>query len=125
FLSLLNQFTSALAHIHSQRVLHRDIKPQNLMFDKAGNLKVMDFGVARDMTSSPTGQPTRIGTPTYMSPELLKGAHLTPASDIYSAGVMFYELLTGKKPFRKGTLRERLLKPVPRVSKIIRGIPHQ
>jgi serine/threonine protein kinase/formylglycine-generating enzyme required for sulfatase activity len=123
FLALFSQFTSALGYIHSQNILHRDIKPQNLMYDKDGILKVMDFGIARDMATGQTKQPTRIGTPTYMSPELLKGAPLTAASDIYSAGVMFYELLTGTKPFRKGTLRERMIKPVPRVSKLVRGFP--
>jgi serine/threonine protein kinase/formylglycine-generating enzyme required for sulfatase activity len=123
FLELFHQFTSALAYIHSQNVLHRDIKPQNLMYDKDGVLKVMDFGIARDMASGQTNQPTRIGTPTYMSPELLKGAPLTRASDIYSAGILFYELLTGRKPFRKGTLRERMMKPVPRVSRLVRDIP--
>jgi sulfatase modifying factor 1 len=92
------------------------------LYVNAGNWKVMVFGIARDMAASPSTA-TRIGTPIYQSPESLKGAPLTPASDIYSAGVVFYELLTGKKPFRKGTLRERMLKPVPRVSKVMRGIP--
>jgi serine/threonine protein kinase len=122
FLPFFNQFTSALAYIHSQQVLHRDIKPQNLMYDKDGTLKVMDFGIARVMASSQSTH-TRMGTPPYMSPELLKGAPLTPASDIYSAGIMFYELLTGARLFRKGSLHERMNKRVPRVSKFVRDIP--
>jgi serine/threonine protein kinase len=123
FLALFDQFTSALSYIHSQQVLHRDIKPQNLMYDSDWNLKVMDFGIARDMASVPATQSTRMGTPAYMSPELLKGAPLTPTSDIYSAGIMFFELLTGARPFRKGSLHERMNKRLPRLSKIIRDIP--
>jgi serine/threonine protein kinase/tetratricopeptide (TPR) repeat protein len=122
FLTLFGQFTSALAYIHSQHILHRDIKPHNLMFDKHEVLKVMDFGIARDMASDQTTLALMMGTPAYMSPELLEGSPLTPASDIYSAGAMFYELLTGSRLF-EGSLHERLNMKVPRVSEVVRNIP--
>src|SRR5262249_13718934 len=94
----------------------------NLMFDKQEVLKVMDFGIARDMASDQTTLALMMGTPAYMSPELLEGSPLTPASDIYSAGAMFYELLTGSRLF-EGSLHERLNMKVPRVSEIVPNIP--
>jgi serine/threonine protein kinase len=124
FLTLFNEFTSALGYIHSQQVLHRDIKPQNLMYDKGGNVKVMDFGIARDMAVNETTLSIALGTPAYMSPELLAGETLTPASDIYSAGLLFYELLTGTRVFTHGSLHERREKTVPRLSQLVQGIPH-
>jgi serine/threonine protein kinase len=123
FLELFKQFGPALAYIHSQKILHRDIKPQNLMYDRHGLLKIMDFGIARDLSSDHTTTAIPMGTPAYMSPELLEGAPLTPASDIYSAGTMFFELLTGSKPFSNASLYERMAKPVPRVSQIVPEIP--
>ncbi len=86
---------------HSKGLLHRDVKPENLMYDAKGVVKLGDFGIARD-----TGADTRrtatgmiIGTPAYMSPEQCRGDDLTPASDVYSVGMMAYELLTGGLPF--------------------------
>jgi tetratricopeptide (TPR) repeat protein len=123
FMALFRQFTSALAYIHSQKVVHRDIKPHNLMYGKDGNLKVMDFGIARDMASDLTTNSVVVGTPLYMSPEMLEGAPISAASDIYSAGTMFYELLTGTRPFQHGTLHERQTKQIPRVSTVVPDIP--
>ena len=86
---------------HARGLLHRDVKPENLMYDAKGVVKLADFGIARD-----TGTDTRrtatgmiVGTPAYMSPEQCRGDNLTPASDIYSVGMMAYELLTGGLPF--------------------------
>ena len=93
------------------------------MIDASGALKVMDFGIARDLGSGDKTAAISMGTPAYMSPELLNGGALSrPLSDIYSAGVMFYELLTGKRPFNNASLHERLNKPVSRVSEILLDI---
>ena len=122
FLTLARQFCEALTHVHSQGILHRDIKPLNVMLASGGVLKLMDFGIARDLSSDRTvGAP--IGTPAYMAPELLMGREPSRASDIYSAGVMFYELLTGKKPLENATLKERITSPAPSIAKELPETP--
>jgi len=88
-------------------VIHRDIKPQNIVVEPSGFLKVMDFGIAR-LANPPQGKGlteagTSIGTPDYMSPEQLSGAELDPRSDLYAAGVVLFECLTGKVPFEAET----------------------
>ncbi len=92
---------AGLGYAHSHNVMHRDIKPENLMYSDAELLKLGDFGIARALDSSTrlTATGTVMGTPAYMSPEQATGEDLTPASDIYSAGVLFYELLSGELPF--------------------------
>ena len=92
---------AALDFAHEQDLLHRDIKPENLMYDTKGVVKLGDFGIARaldsDIRRTATGMV--VGTPAYMSPEQCRGDDLTPASDLYSVGMMAYELLTGGLPF--------------------------
>jgi serine/threonine-protein kinase len=90
----------ALAHAHERGVVHRDIKPSNLIVTKEAQLKVADFGVARIDTSNLTTAGMVIGTPSYMSPEQCRGLETDARSDLFSAGVVLYELLTGVKPFR-------------------------
>ncbi len=96
FLTVAEGFCAALAWIHSQKVIHRDIKPSNVMFTTAGALKLMDFGIAKELATDQL-RSTRTGTPGYASPEQQEGTPLGPASDIYSAGIMFFELLTGNR----------------------------
>ncbi|MDR0984751.1 MAG: Stk1 family PASTA domain-containing Ser/Thr kinase [Ruminococcus sp.] len=94
------QILRALDHAHNKGVVHRDIKPQNIMLLPDGTVKVMDFGIAtiaRDEILSPEGK--TIGTAHYMSPEQAKGYSATNQSDVYSCGIMLYEMLTGVKPF--------------------------
>ena len=91
----------ALDHAHSQEVVHRDIKPANVMYDAAtGSVKVTDFGIARITTSSRTKTGMVLGTPSFMSPEQLSGQHVDGRSDLYSLGVMLYQMLTGELPLR-------------------------
>ncbi len=97
--SLMSQLLGALEYAHAAGVVHRDIKPSNLIVKGSGALKVADFGVARIDTSNLTTVGMVIGTPSYMSPEQCMGREADARSDLFSAGVVLYELLTGRKPF--------------------------
>jgi len=103
---------AALQHAHDKGVLHLDVKPDNLMFDAESAVKVTDFGIARVITGDRTmgtvdGQV--LGTPAYMSPEQARGEDLTTASDVYAAGVMLYELLSGQLPWQGAESASELL----------------
>ena len=93
---------SALSYAHGRGVLHRDVKPENLMFSARGDLKVTDFGIAKVVGGAATVA-TRagdvLGTPAYMAPEQAMGSELTPATDVYAVGTVLYELLAGTLPF--------------------------
>ena len=93
------QICRGLSYSHANEIVHRDIKPQNIRIVGNGKVKIMDFGIARSLTSTMTTTGAVIGTPFYMSPEQIQGRHVDKRSDIFSFGVLFYELLTGKKPF--------------------------
>ena len=106
-LTVGKQLCRALEVAHAEGVIHRDIKPQNIVVEPSGFLKVMDFGIAR-LANPPKGKGlteagTSIGTPDYMSPEQLSGAELDPRSDLYAAGVVLFECLTGRLPFEAET----------------------
>jgi len=97
---LMLQLLAGLAACHRSGLVHRDVKPANVVRDPQGVVKLADFGIARiitDETLSRAG--TIVGTPNYMSPEQIRGEDVDPRSDLFSAGVLLYELLTGKKPF--------------------------
>jgi serine/threonine-protein kinase len=98
--ALMSQLLDALEFAHARGVVHRDLKPSNLIVTTEGQLKVADFGVARVDTSNLTTAGMVIGTPSYMSPEQCRGLEADARSDLFSAGVVLYELLTGVKPFR-------------------------
>jgi serine/threonine-protein kinase len=97
--NMMLQLLDGLEYAHSQGVVHRDIKPANLMLTADGKLKIADFGVARIDNSNLTSTGSLIGTAYYTAPELFLGKPATRRSDIFSAGVVFYELLTGRRPF--------------------------
>jgi CheY-like chemotaxis protein len=99
-LRLFRELMFALGDIHEKGILHRDLKPQNLMFRNDGSLAIVDFGIAKDIAAvDRTGHGEILGTPRYMSPEQVQGRVLDLRTDIYSAGVLLYQMLTGKHLF--------------------------
>jgi eukaryotic-like serine/threonine-protein kinase len=96
---IMSEMLDALDHAHSQGVVHRDMKPANLILLENGRVKVADFGIARVEASELTQTGTVLGTPSYMSPEQFMGHPVDGRSDLFSCGVILYQLLTGEKPF--------------------------
>lgn len=97
---IMQQLTSAIAVAHQNQIIHRDIKPQNVLMDEDGNVKVADFGIAMALTATSfTKTNSVLGTVHYLSPEQARGGMTTKKSDIYSLGIVLYELLTGELPF--------------------------
>ena len=103
-LQMSRQLCAGLAAAHEKGVLHRDLKPANVMIDAEGALRVMDFGLAG--LAEQVASDVRSGTPAYMAPEQLSGKEVTAKSDIYSLGLVLYEMFTGKRPFNAGSLDE-------------------
>ncbi|MCH7320887.1 Stk1 family PASTA domain-containing Ser/Thr kinase [Solibacillus sp. MA9] len=97
---IMKQLTSAMTHAHEHGIIHRDIKPQNILMDEAGNVKITDFGIATSLNATSYTQTNSvIGTVHYLSPEQARGGLATMKSDIYALGIVLYELLTGELPF--------------------------
>jgi len=101
---IAKQVCEGLVAAHKLGVVHRDLKPQNIMVDEEGNARIMDFGIARSLKGKGiTGAGVMIGTPEYMSPEQVEGKEVDQRSDIYSLGVILYEMVTGRVPFEGDT----------------------
>lgn len=112
-LRLAKQLCAGLAAAHAVGVMHRDIKPENLILEPTGNAKLMDFGIARPIKRMEPGQTEAgfiVGTPLYLSPEQLQGQETDVRADIYSTGVVLYEIFTGELPFKAPTAMEIMLK---------------
>lgn len=121
-LIIAKQICKGLVEAHKLGVIHRDLKPHNIMIDRAGDVRIMDFGIARSLRSAGlTESGMMIGTPEYMSPEQALGEEVDQRSDIYSLGIILYELVTGKVPFKGDTpvsvaLKQKTeLPPDPRI----------
>src|SRR4051794_13327159 len=126
-IALLIQVLRALGYAHRRGIVHRDVKPQNVILDNEGQAKVADFGIARAGASEMTETGTIVGTVQYLSPEQAQGNPVSPRSDLYSAGIVLYELLTGRVPFDAESpvsiaLKQISERPVP-PSQLRPGIP--
>jgi len=106
-LRLALEIAQALAFVHQNNIVHRDIKPENIFVERTGRAKLMDFGIAKSQGLALTKTGNSLGTPYYMAPEQVMGTAITPLVDIYSFGMLFYELLSGRKPVVGDTM-ERL-----------------
>ena len=117
-LALARQLVDALAVAHAASIIHRDVKPENALLDASGVLKVMDFGIARlvQHPSNMTQVGMILGTPTYMAPEQLMGEEIDGRADLYAAGVVIYECLTGVPPFTASS-------PIALISKVLTAVP--
>ena len=104
-IEIARQVCAGLAAAHERGVIHRDLKPANLMLDSGGKIRITDFGLAA-IAASLDGTDVRAGTPAYMAPEQLEGKEVTLKSDLYSLGLVLYEILTGKRAFNATTLPE-------------------
>jgi len=125
---ITEELLAGLQFSHDHGVIHRDVKPANVIITMDGRVKIADFGIARIESSSLTQSGAMIGTPAYMSPEQFTGQIIDARTDIYSAGVLLYEMLSGKRPFdgtASVTMQKILNTEAPRLSEVWPGTPPQ
>lgn len=126
--SIIKDIASALDYAHSRGMLHRDVKPSNILIDKNNKAYLTDFGIARLLTDQKlTATGTLIGTPAYMSPEQGRGEEVSRESDIYSLGVVAFELITGQVPYDAQTpiaiVQKQIADPIPDLRKFVQDVP--
>ena len=130
-LSVIEQLGPALMVAHRNGIVHRDLKPPNVMLDEDGNAYLSDFGISKDLGADRTAEGERgiVGSPAYLSPEQITGGEITPAADIYSLGVMIYEMLTGSHPYAAdgATMSELIARhlsvPLPNLDEMAADLP--
>ena len=130
---ILAPVAHALYHAHMNGIVHRDVKPANVLMTAGGQPMLSDFGIAKllegEQTTELTGTGVGIGTPEYMAPEQGTGEKVDERADIYSLGVVFYELITGRKPFRADTpmavVIKHITEPLPRPDSFVPGLPEE
>ena len=128
---ILLPITYALQHAHEHKIIHRDVKPQNILINESGQPMLADFGIIKlmdtDESQSLTGAGAMVGTPSYMSPEQIKGRQVDGRTDVYALGIIFFEMVTGRKPYVANTPVEVTIKqinePIPKPRLIIRDLP--
>ena len=124
---VISKVAEALDYAHSHGIVHRDIKPANVMLQKDKTVKVMDFGIARVTESSKTKTGVVMGTPSYMSPEQLSGAKVDGRSDLFSLGVMMFEMLAGTRPFKGDSMATLMFaiaqRPHEQIAELNPGLP--
>jgi serine/threonine protein kinase/tetratricopeptide (TPR) repeat protein len=128
--SIINDIAGALDYAHSKGMLHRDVKPSNILLDSNDKAYLTDFGIAKilsDQNFTATG--TLIGTPAYMSPEQGMGEELSKESDIYSLGVVAFEMITGQVPYDAQTpiaiVQKQISDPIPHINELVKNVPDQ
>jgi tRNA A-37 threonylcarbamoyl transferase component Bud32 len=129
--ALLAPVARALNYAHQQKVVHRDIKPGNILINESGQALLSDFGILKlldaEETQGLTGTGKIVGTPSYMSPEQIRGLQIDGRADIYSLGIVFFEMITGRKPYIANTPIELSLKhlneSIPRARQFVRDLP--
>jgi len=128
---ILLPIAQALAHTHQEGIIHRDVKPSNILFTKSSQPMLSDFGIAKifksEATIDLTGKTVGVGTPEYMAPEQVSSQSFDQRVDIYSLGIVFYEMVTGRKPFQADTpiavIVKQINDPLPRPKKLIPNLP--
>ncbi|MCG9479924.1 MAG: serine/threonine protein kinase [Actinomycetia bacterium] len=126
--SISKKILYGLSYAHSKGIIHRDIKPQNILITEDGTVKITDFGIAKILSSHTITQTGAfIGSPGYVSPEQAEGKNLAPPSDIYSFGVMLFEMITGRLPFRSdtpwGVINQHIKSKPPDIKKFSKQVP--
>ncbi len=124
---ILKRVSEALDSAHAAKIIHRDIKPSNILFDSTGEAFLSDFGIAKSQTIADDEGEWLVGTPAYMSPELIKGEHVDGRSDIYALGVTLYRLLSGKLPFASDSttalINMHVDLPIPDIRQVRANVP--
>jgi len=131
--AMLAPVARALHHAHQQKIVHRDVKPENILINDSDQLMLSDFGILKlvdaEESHGLTGTGKIVGTPAYMSPEQIRGREVDGRADMYSLGIVFFEMVTGRKPYIANTPIELSLQhlhdPIPKAKQIIRDLPSE